>query len=273
MDWLSVAQALPVGGSKKIAHDCGEGLCLAVFHNETKYSAYCHRCGPQKPIWKAFPTLAERAEKAAQARSADEAVEADTRPPQPAVFDLAEWPSEARLWLYKAGFSNDEIKTIGFYYHPITRRVVVPVVCNGQLVYWQARQIFGSRGAKYLSMPGGRQNAIPIFGQGSSIILVEDLLSALKIATAGFRSLCLMGTNLLPKIWEHLINETDIIVWLDPDDAGRNAAADVAGKLQLVGKTCRDVVTARDPKYHSKAQIADVLAELERRDPFRGGQA
>jgi len=82
-----------------------------------------------------------------------------------------------------------------------------------------------------------------------------------------------MGTNLLPKIWEHLIHEQDIVVWLDPDDAGRNAAADVASKLQLVGETCRDVVTEREPKYHSKAQIADVLAELERGNPFRGGQA
>lgn len=262
MDWLSEAQALPVGGHKKIAHDCGPGLCLAVFHNESKYSAYCHRCGPQKPIWKALPTLAERAEKAAQQASVDDAVAADTRPPQPAVFDLAEWPSEARLWLYKAGFSNAEIQTIGFYYHPITRRVVVPVVCNGQLVYWQARQIFGSKGAKYLSMPGGRQNAIPIFGTGSTVILVEDLLSALKIATAGFRSLCLMGTNLLPKIWEHLLHEEDIVVWLDPDDAGRNAAAKVRDSLALVGKDCRDVCTVKDPKYHSKAGIASVLAEL-----------
>lgn len=262
MDWLSEAQALPVGGHKKIAHDCGPGLCLAVFHNENKYSAYCHRCGPQKSVYKALPTLAERAEKAAREASADEAVAADTRPPMPAVYDMAEWPSEARLWLYKAGFSINEIQTFGIYYHPGTRRVVVPVVENGSLTYWQARQIFGTKGAKYLSMPGGRQSAIPMFGCGSTVILVEDLLSALKIGTAGFRSLCLMGTSLLPKIWEHLLSEPDIVVWLDPDAAGRNAAAKIRDSLELVGRPCRIVHTERDPKFHSKAEIRNLLGAL-----------
>jgi hypothetical protein len=260
MDWLSVAQAIPVGGHVKIEHDCGEGKCLAVFHNDTNYSAYCHRCGPQKRIFKALPTLEERAQKAAQAQEAYDAIAADTRPPQPAVYDLAEWPSEARLWLFKAGFSHEQIQRMGFYWHAPTSRVVVPVVVDGQLVYWQARRIFGTTGAKYLSMPGGRQKCVPVFGSGNSITLTEDLLSAIKIAEAGFRSLCLMGTSLLPKLWEFLINEDDIRIWLDPDAAGRSAAAEIASQLALVGKACRNVSSLKDPKLHSRAEIRALLA-------------
>lgn len=273
MEWHSAAMALPVGGSKKIAHDCGPGLCLVVFHNETVYSAYCHRCGKLPPLFKALPTLEERAAKAAQAKSADQAVEADRRPPQPAVYDLALWPKEARLWLYKAGLSHQEIQTGGFYYHEATRRVVIPVVMRGSLVYWQARQIFTSTGAKYLSMPGGRQSCVPVFGTGQGIVLVEDLLSAYKIQTAGFRALCLMGTSLLPKIWEYLLNEHEISVWLDPDAAGRSAAQDVRAKLALVGKVVRQINTASDPKFQSKASIREMLSiPFEYGDIGRGSE-
>ena len=273
MNWIDVAKALPVGGHKKIGHDCGPGLCLVVFHNPDKYSAYCHRCGPQAPEWKPLPTLAERAAKAKEQRDAEDLVAADRRPPQPAVYDLDEWPPEARLWLFKAGMSRSEIAAGGFYYHPPTRRVVVPVVVAGSLVYWQARQIFGSNGAKYLSMPGGRERCVPLFGAGPGVVLVEDLLSAYKIQTAGFRSLCLMGTKLLPLLWEFLLNEDDITIWLDPDGAGRDASREIRAKLQLVGKSCRDICTLRDPKFHSKREIQAILAPPERGDPGAGSAA
>jgi len=270
MNWIDVAKALPVGGHKKIGHDCGPGLCLVVFHNDNKYSAYCHRCGPQPPEWKPLPTLAERAAKAKEQETAEALVAADRRPPMPAVYDLDEWPVEARLWLFKAGLSRTEVTQGGFYYHPTTRRVVIPVVVNGSLVYWQARQIFGSAGAKYLSMPGGREACVPVFGSGQGIVLVEDLLSAYKIQTAGFRSLCLMGTKLLPLLWEFLLHEDDITIWLDPDRAGRDAAGEIRTKLQLVGKACRDVCTKRDPKFHSKAEIARILGVPDGRGPVSG---
>lgn len=260
MDWLDIAKALPVGGSKKVEHDCGEGLPLVVFHNENVYGRYCHRCGKLPPVFKELPTLAERAEKAAQSKNADDIVAADRRPPMPAVFDPALWPKEARLWLYKAGLSIPEITNGGFYYHESTRRVVVPVVINGSLIYWQARRIFGSHAAKYLSMPGGRKNAIPVFGSGHGIVLVEDLLSAYKIQTAGFRSLCLMGTSLLPQLWEFLLHEQEISIWLDPDKAGRTATTEIRDQLALVGKTVRIIESACDPKLNSKASIAEFLS-------------
>jgi DNA primase len=109
-------------------------------------------------------------------------------------------------------------------------------------------------------MPGGRKNAIPVFGSGHGIVLVEDLLSAYKIQTAGFRSLCLMGTSLLPQLWEFLLHEEEISIWLDPDGAGRTAATTIQKQLALVGKTTRRIDTERDPKFQSKADIAALLS-------------
>ena len=260
--WAVEARALPLGGHKKLPHDCGEGKCLVVFHNETKYTAYCHRCGPQPPVWKPLPTLQERREAAAAQGQVERAIEADRRPPQPAVFDLAEWPLEARVWLFKAGLSHSEIRDLGAYYHPPTRRVVIPVIEGGRVTFWQARRIFGTSAAKYLSMPGGRETALPLYTAwpNQSYILTEDLLSSFKIRTAGFTGLCLMGTSLLTHT-QNLIMESrrSVGIWLDPDPAGQNASAEIQRRLNLLGINTFNIVSERDPKLHSKAEIHEFI--------------
>jgi hypothetical protein len=82
-----------------------------------------------------------------------------------------------------------------------------------------------------------------------------------------------MGTSLLPKIWEYLLNEHEISVWLDPDAAGRSAAQDVRAKLALVGKVVRQINTASDPKFQSKASIREMLSiPFEYGDIGRGSE-
>ncbi|ANU79089.1 hypothetical protein Andromeda_14 [Pseudomonas phage Andromeda] len=262
-EWLALAQQLPVGGHAKHPHYCGDGRPLVVFHNETKWSAYCHRCGNFPPVFKPLPTLQERVEAAERERQVEQAVAVDTRPPQPAVYDMAEWPLEARVWLFKAGLSHDEVSRSGAYFHPPTRRVVFPVFEDGRLTFWQARRIFGTTAAKYLSQPGGRESTLPLFGGGSSIVLVEDLLSAYKIGTAGCKSLCLMGTKLLPIARAYLIkNPQPVGIWLDPDGPGRNAAAEIKNQLLMFGIESFDICTERDPKFHSKSEIRNVIGRI-----------
>lgn len=261
-DWLPLAQALAVGGHAKHPHWCGVGRPLVVFNSDVSWSAYCHRCGKMPPVYKPLPTLQERVAIADKAKAADAAVQADRRPPMPAVFDLAEWPPEARLWLYKAGLSHPEISQLGAYYHPPTRRVVLPVLTpTGSLSFWQARQIFGSNGAKYLSMPGGRKSCLPLYGSGPTITLTEDILSAFKISTANCMSLSLMGTSLLDHTLAWLVArpQLSINLWLDPDRAGLNAAGEIQRTLALVGREVRVIHSLRDPKLHSKREIAHVI--------------
>lgn len=260
-DWLPQAQALRVGGHAKHPHYCGDGRPLVVFHNEVKWSAYCHRCGSLGSVYKPLPTLQERLAIADRERQQELSIEADRRPPMPAVYDMAEWPLEARVWVFKAGLSQREALAFGIYYHPPTRRVVVPVVSNGALTFWQARRIFGTTGAKYLSMPGGREHTLPLYGSGSSLVLVEDLLSCFKISTAGCTSLCLMGTKLLPVAMDHLLRSAEpVLIWLDPDAAGQNAAAEIKNQLAMVGIPCSIVGSHKDPKFYSRSEIVTYVA-------------
>lgn len=261
-DWLPLAQELQVGGHAKHPHYCGDGRPLVVFHSDTAWSAYCHRCGKFPPVFKPLPTLQERLAAADRERQQELAVTADRRPPMPAVYDMAEWPLEARVWVYKAGLSQQEAKTFGIYYHAPTRRVVVPVVSGGQLTFWQARRIFGTTGAKYLSMPGGRETTLPLYGNGSELVLVEDLLSCFKTSTAGCTSLCLMGTKLLPVAMAHLLRlQKPVLIWLDPDPAGQKAAAEIQNQLTMVGIPCSIVGSLKDPKFHSRQGIQDVVRQ------------
>lgn len=260
-DWLPQAQALRVGGHAKHPHYCGDGKPLVVFHNETKWSAYCHRCGPLGAVYKPLPTLQERLAIAERERQQDADIESDRRPPMPAVYDMAEWPLEARVWVFKAGLSQKEAREFGIYYHSATRRVVVPVVENSSLTFWQARRIFGTSGAKYLSMPGGRENTLPVYGDGETIVLVEDLLSCFKISTAGsLTSLCLMGTKLLSPAMAYLLTTTKrVAIWLDPDPAGQNAAAEIRNQLAMVGVPCWNVGSLKDPKFYSRSEIKEIV--------------
>lgn len=257
-DWLPLAQELRVGGHAKHPHYCGDGRPLVVFHNETKWSAYCHRCGPLGYKFKPLPTLQERVAIADRERQQDEAIAVDTRPPMPAIYDMAEWPLEARVWVFKAGLSAKEATHFGLYYHAPTKRVVVPVVEGSSLTFWQARRIFGTQGAKYLSMPGGRDHTLPLYGHGSSIVLVEDLLSCLKISTTSTTSLCLMGTKLLPIAMAWLLKQTrPVLIWLDPDPAGQNAAAEIKNQLAMVGVPSYIVGSLKDPKFYSRQEIVE----------------
>ncbi|AEX65856.1 DNA primase [Pseudomonas phage Bf7] len=263
-EWLALAQQLPVGGHAKHPHYCGDGRPLVVFHNETKWSAYCHRCGNFPPVFKPLPTLQERLAAVERERLQEEAVATDTRPPMPAVYDMAEWPLEARVWLFKAGLSHAEVSQSGAYYHPPTRRVVFPVFEDGRLTFWQARRIFGTTAAKYLSQPGGRECTLPLFGGGYVIALVEDLLSAYKIGTAGCKSLCLMGTKLLPiaRAWLIANPQYTVAIWLDPDGPGRSSAAEIKNQLLMFGIESQDILTERDPKFHSKQEIRNVFGRI-----------
>lgn len=259
MDWITLAQALPLGGKDKVEHDCGPGRPLVIWHRDDGWSAYCHRCHDKLFKPKPLPTLQERLDAKQREAAAVAAVERDTRPPQPAVFDVQEWPSEARLWLYKAGLTVAEIQALGCYYHPPTKRVVLPVVERGAVTFWQARCIFGN-GPKYLSMPGGRERCLPLYGEGHAVTLTEDILSAYKISTAGHRALSLMGTSLLPVAFDWIIKHKPVVnIWLDPDGAGQRAASQIRDQLALVGISSRRIMSPRDPKLHSKPGIRDLL--------------
>lgn len=276
--WLPQAKELAEGKSARGGHDCGPGSVLVVSHKSDGWSAWCFRCAEKGWVPKPLPTLAERVARKQAQLLADEEMERDPRPPYPPVFDVQQWPLQARVWLYKAGLFNEDIERLGAYYHERSRRVILPVVKDGELVYWQGRNVGLCEldAPKYINPRVDRSQLVAEFGTGPDIVLTEDILSAYRVGMAT-EAWSLLGTKLPTPILVRLLEaKRHVFVWLDDDAHGNNpgqhAAAIILRTLTNVGIPCSNIRTTKDPKLLSRAEIQEVLS-VARHNAAAGNEA
>lgn len=174
--------------------------------------------------------------------------------PQPMQPDPQLWPAMARVWLYKAGLSNDDITGLGFYFCDRTQRVVMPVYQDGKLVYWQARG-FNSAHAKYINPVVSRDKLFAKYGSGGVIVLTEDMLSAFRVGKVT-EAWALMGTSISDGMLDLLTKQQrPIRTMLDPDKAGIKGGAKALRQLQLLGVDIKILRPHKDPKLLTLKEI------------------
>ncbi len=250
--WLPFAKELVEGERRRVNHDCGEGRTLLVSRTEKGWDAWCYRCSDKGFEPAPRPSLAERIAKLREERQQDEKAVADPRPPQPMNFDVSTWPMAARVWLYKAGLSNDRINELGFYWHEKMSRVVMPVLHDRKVCYWQARG-FNPKLAKYINPPIYK----PLYkiGTGSPLVLTEDMLSAARVGEVT-EAWSIMGTSVdEAKLTDIVAQGKPVLVWLDPDKAGVTGRRKLVPKLRAYGVDARSIKAEQDPKLYSKQEI------------------
>lgn len=239
-----------------MAHDCGDGRTLIVNHKDTGYSGYCFRCSDDGFQPHPQPSLAERISRLRAVEGAEQAAEADSRPPMPAEFNPSVWPLRARVWLYQAGLSNDRIHELGFYYNERLDRVVMPVLDGPNVRYWQARGFDKDR-PKYLNPPIDK----PLFkvGSGPVLVLTEDMLSAVRVGEVT-EAWSVLGTAADDtKIAAIIATGKPVRVWLDPDSAGLKGRRKLVSKLRAYGVDATAIKTAKDPKFYSSQEIRQLV--------------
>lgn len=255
--WLPQAQALADGQRKRVAHGCGEGTTLLVESKDTCWTAWCYRCNDDGWHPKPRPSMRERVARLKATEAAEASIERTMYPPRPANFEPSTWPLEARVWLYKAGINNALIKELGIYHHSTTNRVVLPIIENDRLLYWQARGFDTSR-PKYLN-PSVPEKPPFKRGDGPVLVLTEDILSAVKVSSVT-EAWCLMGTSIPDKVLSAIIAKCKpVYVWLDPDGAGIKGRRKFVPKLRTFGIDARSIQSEKDPKYYSQEEIANQL--------------
>lgn len=219
-------------------------------------SAWCHRC--VEPGWIPLTEpLSDRIKRLAGQRQADEAARETLSLPA-GVKQPKDWPDAARVWLYKAGLSNDEIVQRGFYYSERMRRVIMPVYLDGKLVYWQGRGLDPDQ-SKYLNPKVDRSAVTYRSGKGEVIVLTEDILSACKVSKVteawSIMGVALSDYNLLA------LSRTrrPVIVALDPDPPGIAGSFSVFHRLQMMGVPSANVTPYLrcDPKLMSRLEITE----------------
>lgn len=258
--WLPEAEALRVGERDRVDHDCGPGRTMIVSNEVKGYRAWCFRCG-EGGFKAKQPTLSDMVE-LRRREAEDTALRYDPSLPTPMVQDPREWPAAARLWLYRAGLHDRRIMELGFYFHPTTQRVVLPVVEDGRVTYWQARAVMPGQAPKYINPRVDREAVLPRYGEGSMVVLTEDILSAVRVGEVT-EAWSLMGTAMKAPVLARLsMEDRPVAVWLDPDSAGREGAAKVLRSLRSLGLRCFNVVSTKDPKLLSKQEILECLQQF-----------
>lgn len=209
--------------------------------------------------------MAEKLARLSEVRAA-EAQMGRAELPSPAVREVSDWPDKAALWFYKAGLSRHDIGKLGAYWHPQSKRVVLPVRQGEEVVFWQARALDAAQLPKYMAPDVDKTRVLPKYGSASRITLVEDILSAYKVGLVG-EGWCLMGTSLSAfALAELMKRRAPVNVWLDNDlppvhrvNRGQMAAAKVVKQLRAMGVETRNIVAPKDPKLMTRAEIEELI--------------
>lgn len=173
----------------------------------------------------------------------------------------SEIPNIGLLWLRTYGVTDEEIHRHNFGFSPRLNRLILPVYSNGELMYWQGRKldVNDTASPKYLNLRANRQGTFfCIFDKDEeTTILVEDILSAIAVARAGFKSVALLGSFVGPDLFPVLPTKC-VRVWLDPDK--RKDAVKFAAKLRANGfQSSAVVLPTKDPKEYSPEEIQEIL--------------
>ena len=259
MQWLDAAKKLQVGQTQRVHCPACNKKDANIYNQGTKgYNIYCHRCGPVGYSPAGVLTVQEIAALKEAQRAAEQVRKSTTLVlPNDATYDLTQWSHTARCWLFKAGIHDVEAAQMA--YSPKLQRVLLPVLDDNVLVYYQLRG-FNTAYAKYVNPAIDASNIIykrthPT--DKSVIVVCEDILSAYRVG--GVVSACsILGTKASTFQLQYLSTFDKVIVWLDPDQAGITGTHKLTQALQLVTDVST-IVSTKDPKFYSNQEILEYV--------------
>lgn len=261
--WLATAKTLKAGRYIRI-ECCAHDKSLRVSNEERGYRAYCFRCGPRGFVAHgdfSIDQLHRRREEFALLQ------EAHVRLPHDFTTEIP--PNEA-VWLYKAGISTELAKHYGFGFSQSLKRVVLPVYRDSALIGFTARSTIGAK-PKYIERMASPSADVFVadpavrlpdaLTDGPDLVVVEDILSAVRVGRVANRCAALLGTSSNTDQLSALLSGVRrIAVWLDPDRAGRVAALKLERTLALQGYETVRIRTEQDPKRYSNREIRRLLS-------------
>jgi ribosomal protein S27AE len=208
-------------------------------------SAYCFGCGYTENPNRYTP---------ATNRLSDEP---SIRLPEDATTDFT---GPGLDWLCSFGITSSERIRYRMLWSPTRQQLIFPLYDKShKLVAWQGRNFHPAAKSKYFSQ-GKIHDVLYFCGKKEApVILVEDLLSAIKIG----RIACAMplwgseaSTPLLVRLKSHT---NGVVLWLD-SDKWKNSH-DIVKRAQSVGLAGLSVFTNKDPKEYDDNYIKYFLTK------------
>lgn len=244
---------------------CSEGKdkALGIMRTEQGWVWKCHRCGfaGRKPARNLSPDKMVKWVNSLK-NSYDKTQTLDEiELPHDFTHKI---PSRGLAWLFSFGITEEEIGKFNFGYSPYLNRLIMPVYHGAELVYWQGRNIgvINKKTApKYVNVYSKKgDNYFRVDTQKSdSIVLVEDIISAIKVGRVATAQ-ALLYASLPQKTILNLYNKegfTKVYLWLDPDKW--KEMSNTFRRYQSLGFNIRFVLTDKDPKYYEEPEIKEIL--------------
>lgn len=175
-------------------------------------------------------------------------------------------PWEAYWWLRKYGIKADEIKKFGIQYSPAYKRVIIPIydyqidlddnILGKKIVGWCGRDPVEDRPPeervkfpKYLTKKTkGISRLYYLIPESSSkyIIVVEDILSAIKVNKAtGYTTIALLTSSIDTDLMQRM-RGFRVFLWLDYDM--KEKALQYCSKMNQINIKTEVIATNLDPK-------------------------
>lgn len=165
------------------------------------------------------------------------------------------------VWLQQYGITTTEIICNRIMWSEERKLLCFPLLVNNEVVAWQARNFNPEKKYKYLTK-GNVQDNYFLFGNGNTIVLVEDVVSAIKVSRHGVYGYSVLGSVISPKTIQRLTHISDnFLLWLDPDK--QKEAIKYSSQLRQMGYNCSTILSDKDPKEHIDDYIKDKLNEYQ----------
>jgi len=182
------------------------------------------------------------------------------------------YPQEVLDWVGRYEIGESNLIQLGALYselgiYNLNRLLIFPFwhKTNDDLILegWQAR-VFGQheKAKKYFSM-GKLQdisyrlkNGVIDGSRNNTLVLCEDILSAIKISLTGYQAMPVFGVNIKARRYQ-FIGVTNIIIFLDPDM--HRHSLEEASILRLYGYNVHVILSVKDPTEYSLIGLKEVL--------------
>jgi len=181
------------------------------------------------------------------------------------------WRAYHHLWKY--GITGKMIPKYQIGWSDMWERLIIPLYEYGnfgkeltyKMVGWVGRDVEYKKGNKYpkwltRSMKGKRR-CFMAPGNPNVVVLVEDVISAMKVAeSTGYTTIALLTTSIGDDLMRWL-REKVVYLWLDSDMLAHSVKT--VSRMRGLGLKAKHIHTTKDPKEYNSLFIVDTIRAKE----------
>jgi hypothetical protein len=172
----------------------------------------------------------------------------------------------AREFLSRYGITEFDIAINNILWSEYWQRIIFPYIIDDQLVAWQGRYLGTEKKAKWFTKGKIDEVSYTVGNpNGKSLVLVEDILSAIKIShSPSYLSMPLFGSHISQRrlLTIKRFYGMEVIIWLDNDK--KMESVKFVNSARQLGLIARTVITEKDPKEYSRQEIEVILDKTKK---------